>query len=223
MAAATPAEVRAACEATVADYAQVATGYAQGNMDHDVSQNISAFLRDRPAPLDILELGCAGGRDLATFSRLGHRATGVAGSEAFAAIARATAPAAVVVVQNLLDLEAARGAYDGVYANAVLFHLPRAALPALLRKVFAALRPGGVFFASNAHGFGEDKEGWTRGRTAATRSYVCWLSERSWCDLCEAAGFECLELYYRPPDRPRPQQPFLATAWRRPPASTPGL
>ena len=94
--------------------------------------------------------------------------------------------------------------------------LLRAALPGALSALHGALRPGGVLFVSNAHGFGEDKEGWTQGRTQATRSYVCWLSEESWVSICKAAGFELLELFYRPPGRPRAQQPFLATVWQKP-------
>ena len=206
--------VRSACEATVQDYAAVAAGYAAGNLQHDVSQNIEAALRGRAPPLAVLDLGCAGGRDLVTFTRLGHRATGVAGSDAFAAIARQTAPEATVLASNLLDLDLGGERFDAIYANAVLFHLPSAALPALLSKVAAALRTDGVFFASNAHGFGEDKEGWTAGRTPATKSYVSWLSEETWCSLCRAAGLELLELYYRPPGLPRERQPFLCTAWR---------
>ena len=115
---------------------------------------------------------------------------------------------------NLLDLDLGGARFDAIFANAVLFHLPSAALPALLDKIVAALAPAGVFFASNAHGFGEDKEGWTQGRTPGTRSYVSWLSEESWCAMCRAAGLELVELYYRPPGRPRERQPFLGTAWR---------
>ena len=79
------------------------------------------------------------------------------------------------------------------------------------RRIFECLKPGGVFFASNAHGFGEDKEGWTDGRTPATRSWVCWLSEATWRRYCEAAGFTFLHSYYRGSSKA-----FLATVWRKP-------
>lgn len=211
----TEEQIRAACEATIGDYAAVVEGYAEGNLQHDVSQNVEACLRGRAAPLDVLDLGCAGGRDLATFLRLGHCPTGIAGCEGFMRIARRTAPGATVLVQNLLDLDVPSASFDAVFANAVLFHLPSAALPRVLARIQVALRPGGIFFASNAHGFGEDKEGWTSGRTPSTRSYVAWLSEKTWCRLCRDAGFELVELFYRPPGRPREQQPFLGTAWRK--------
>ena len=64
----TPEEIRVACTATIADYAAVAEGYAAGNLDHDISQNRKAVLRGRPGPLDVLDLGCAGGRDVVAFA-----------------------------------------------------------------------------------------------------------------------------------------------------------
>ena len=53
-------EVRFAAESTIADYAAVADGYAAGNMNHAVSQNIEAMLEPLAsvgveAPYDILD------------------------------------------------------------------------------------------------------------------------------------------------------------------------
>jgi SAM-dependent methyltransferase len=212
--------VRAACRATLDDYAAVADEYAAGNMDHDVSQNIDALVRPLSEqqlgrPLDILDVCCASGRDLVAFTQLGHCAVGLDGVPAFCEMSRALS-GCEVWEQDLsaLDLPACR--FDGIFANACLFHVPRAALPGALSALHGALRPGGVLFVSNAHGFGEDTEGWTDGRTQATRSYVCWLSEESWVSICKAAGFELLELFYRPPGRPRAHQSFLATVWQKP-------
>ncbi len=63
---------------TLAHYEQHAQSYWEGTRDHDVSQNVQAFLsalRGSP-PLDLLDLGCGPGRDLMTFRALGHRAIG---------------------------------------------------------------------------------------------------------------------------------------------------
>ena len=59
----TDAEVAEAAAATIADYAAVADGYAAGNMNHDVSQNINAMLapikREPPSALqDYLHVEC---------------------------------------------------------------------------------------------------------------------------------------------------------------------
>ena len=214
----TTAEVRQATAATLADYGAVAEAYAQGNLDHDVSQNIEAMLKplaDRPAPLDVLDVCCASGRDLLALQARGHRPVGLDGVPEFCAMSRARA-GCEVWQQDLASLDLPPHRFDAVFCNACLFHLPRVALPGALAALRGTLRGGGVLFVSNAHGFGEDKEGWTRGRTPGTQSYVCWLSEETWCKACKAAGFELLDLFYRPPGKPREHQPFLATVWRAP-------
>lgn len=216
MAALSDAEVAEACKATLADYAAVAEGYALGNLDHDVSQNMEALLRPLPQgrPLDILDVCCASGRDLVAFTKMGHRAVGLDGVPDFCEMSRRRS-GCEVWEQDLSRLDLPPERFDGIFANACLFHLPSAALPAALAALRRTLKPQGVLFVSNAHGFGEDREGWTSGRTPETRSYVCWLSEATWTATCKEAGFELLESFYRPPGRPREQQPFLATVWRR--------
>ena len=211
-------ELLAASVDTVADYGAVATEYAAGNANHDVTQNVDALLSrlaDRGSSLDLLDLCCAGGRDLITFTKAGHSAVGLDGSAEFCAIARQAAPTCEVWHQDLQQLDLPGLRFDGIFANACLFHIPSASLPTALAALHKTLKTGGVLFVSNAHGFGKDREGWTQGRTDCTRSYVCWLSEATWVRHCEAAGFELLDKYYRPPGRPQEQQPFLATVWRK--------
>jgi hypothetical protein len=77
----------------------------------------------------------------------------------------------------------------------------------VLRELHAALRSRGVLFASNPRGQGE--EGWYGGRYGAYHDLAGWRS------LVGAAGFEELEHYYRPPGRPRREQPWLASVWRK--------
>ena len=173
----------------------------------------------------------SGGRDLLELTRRGHRAVGVEGSAQFVALAKGKG--CQVLQQDFVDLTLPANGFDAVFANAALFHVPREALPTVLAEISKALRADGIFFCSNAHGFGEDKEGWTGGRTQNTKSCectrpwcaclceqsygagVCWLSEETWVEQCKQAGFELLDLYYRPPGKPRDQQPFLATVWRK--------
>src|SRR5215218_8136912 len=75
---------------TLASYEGRAKDFWEGTRDHDVRQNIDALLthiRAEP-PFDILDLGCGPGRDLKTFTTLGHRAVGLDGVDAFIAHAR---------------------------------------------------------------------------------------------------------------------------------------
>ncbi|WP_312516204.1 class I SAM-dependent methyltransferase [Massilia sp.] len=194
---------------TLAHYNRSADTFFAGTIDHDVSQNIDALLGaiEAPAPYTILDLGCGPGRDLKTFSELGHRAIGVDGSERFVEMARAYS-GCEVWQQDFLHLDLPPATFDGVFANAVLFHVPSAALPQVLLTLFDALKPGGVLFSSNPRGHNE--EGWNGPRYG---SYYDW---ENWERMLTAAGFEALHHYYRPPGLPREQQPWLASVWRRP-------
>lgn len=194
---------------TLAHYNRSADAFFAGTIDHDVSQNIDALLGaiEAPAPYTILDLGCGPGRDLKTFTELGHRVIGVDGSERFVEMAR-TYSGCEVWQQDFLHLDLPPATFDGVFANAVLFHVPSAALPGVLLTLFDALKPGAVLFSSNPRGHNE--EGWNGSRYG---SYYDW---ENWERMLTAAGFEALHHYYRPPGLPREQQPWLASVWRRP-------
>jgi len=193
---------------TLAHYDRNAESFRAATADHDVSQNLAALLRhiEGTPPYAVLDLGCGPGRDLAALTRLGHRAIGLDGAARFVEMARAASGCEVWQQDFLaLDLPAAR--FDGIYANASLFHVPRAELPRVLRELNAALRPRGVLFSSNPRGSNE--EGWTRGRYGAYHDLAAWRA------YLLAAGFIELEHYYRPAGLPREEQPWLASVWRR--------
>jgi SAM-dependent methyltransferase len=202
-------ELAEAAATTLADYEQRATSFWEGTRDHDVSQNVAALLRHLRStpPLSILDLGCGPGRDLITFTRLGHHAVGVDGTPSFVEMARRHS-GCEVLQQNLLALALPSEAFDGVFANAVLFHVPLQELPRVLGELRETLRPGGALFASNPRG--PDVEEWKG------RRYGCFLSWPTWRELVLAAGFEELEHYYRPAGLPRAEQPWLASVWRKP-------
>lgn len=193
---------------TLAHYDQNAQGFWEGTRDHDVSQNIDAMLQhiDAASPLELLDFGCGPGRDLISFTALGHRVTGLEGSAQLAALARAHS-GCEVLEQNFLNLDLPRERFDGVFANAVLFHIPSQALQQVLCALHSALKPGGVLFSSNPHGAGQ--EGWHGDR------YGVFHDWPSWRHHVTSAGFETLTHYYRPPGLPRDQQPWLASVWRK--------
>ncbi len=203
-----PAELAAISAGTLAHYDARARDFWAGTRDHDVRQNVEALLRHLRGtpPFSILDFGCGPGRDLATFRALGHEAIGLEGSPQLAAMAREHGGCEVWEQDFLaLDLPAAR--FDGVFANASLFHVPVSELPRVLLALHATLKPGGVLFSSNPRG--DNSEGWNRGR------YGAWHDLEAWQRHLTAAGFEELEHYYRPPGLPREQQPWLASVWRR--------
>ena len=194
---------------TLQHYDQRAEDFRAGTRDHDVTQNIAALLDaiEAPAPYTILDFGCGPGRDLQTFRKLGHVAIGLDGTPAFVDMARADS-GCEVWQQDFLDLDLPPAHFDGIFANAVLFHIPTQELPRVLAALFVTLKPGGVLFSSNPRG--SNQEGWNGGRYGAYHDLAAWQS------YLTAAGFTELRHYYRPDGLPREQQPWLATVWRRP-------
>ncbi len=120
------------------------------------SPPLNAFL-DRLEPgARILELGCGSGQDSAHMRTRG-----------FAIDATDGVPAVVCRANERFDLGArvmrfdelaVSEAYDAVWAHACLLHCPRAQLPAVLAAIHAALREGGLHFASYKLGTGEGRD-----------------------------------------------------------------
>lgn len=193
---------------TLEHYNSNADAFFAGTIDHDVSQNIDALLGaiEAAAPYTILDLGCGPGRDLKTFSDMGHRAIGLDGSEKFVEMARAYS-GCEVWHQDFIHLDLPEAMFDGIFANAVLFHVPRPDLPGVLSMLHKTLKPGGVLFSSNPRGHNE--EAWNGNRYGSYYDYETW--ER----YLSAAGFSALHHYYRPAGLPREQQPWLASVWRK--------
>jgi SAM-dependent methyltransferase len=197
--AAEPSDLKTIASVTLEHYEQRAQDFSAGTRDHDVSQNIAALLRhiEGDGPFTILDLGCGPGRDLKTLAQLGHRAIGLEGAAAFVAMARADT-GCEIWQQDFLRLKLPAAHFDGIFANASLFHVPSRELPRVLRELHAALKPRGVLFSSNPHGYNE--EGWNRGR------YGAYHDLNTWRGYLLDAGYEELE-----------QQPWLASVWRASP------
>jgi SAM-dependent methyltransferase len=193
---------------TLAHYDQHAEQFRAGTRDHDVRQNIDALLRHIRAepPFTILDFGCGPGRDLKTLTNLGHRAIGLEGAAELAAMARAET-GCEVWQQDFFKLDLPDEYFDGIFANASLFHVPSQELPRVLHELHATLKHDGVLFSSNPRGHNE--EGWNVGR------YGVYHDLETWRRYLSDAGFVELEHFYRPPGLPREQQPWLASVWRK--------
>lgn len=203
-----PDDLRRIAQVTLDHYEQSAERFWEGTKDHDVAQNVDALLSrlDGPGPFAILDLGCGPGRDLRRFRALGHDAIGLDGAHRFVAMARAHS-GCEIWHQDFLSLDLPPGRFDGVFANAALFHVPAQELPRVLGELHATLRPRGVLFSSNPRG--RNDEGWQDGR------YGAWHDLATWRRYVTGAGFVEVDHYFRPPGLPRVQQPWLATVWRK--------
>ncbi len=203
-----PQELGKITDLTLGHYNERAADFWEGTRNHDVRQNIAALLRhiEGEPPFAILDFGCGPGRDLKAFAELGHIAVGLEGAAHFAQMAR-THSGCAVWQQDFLGLELPKEHFDGVFANATLFHVPSQELPRVLLQLHGALKPGGVLFSSNPRG--NNEEGWNAGR------YGVYHDLETWRRYVSAAGYVELDHYYRPAGLPRDQQRWLATVWRR--------
>ncbi|WP_332769658.1 class I SAM-dependent methyltransferase [Phenylobacterium sp.] len=139
---------------TLAFYDREAVAYA--NRRTTVSRALFDFLA-RVAPGGrILELGCGGGQDAAAMLAEGFEVDATDGSPGLAAQAerRIGRPVRVMLFEEL----EAQDAYDAVWANASLLHVPLAGLAAILARVRRALKPGGTFYAGYKAGDGDGRD-----------------------------------------------------------------
>jgi SAM-dependent methyltransferase len=203
-----PSDLREISAATVGHYDAAGNEFWEGTRGHDVSQNTEALLEavSGALPYRILDLGCGPGRDLMYFAGLGHQVIGLDGSSVFVEMARKNS-GCEVLHQDFLALDLPAASFHGVFANASLFHVPCQELPRVLAELHDTLRDGGVLFSSNPRG--DDREGWSGQRYGSYRGVETWRRYGA------EAGFTEVRQYFRPAGRPREQQPWSATVWRK--------
>ena len=135
---------------TLSYYDQNADAFIQGTQNADMTQQYRLFLKYVPQGGKVLDLGCGSGRDSAYFASLGFQVTAVDGSEELCKRVRTNygIDAQCVRFEELSFEEA----FDAVWACASLLHVPKAAMPQVLARVSAALKPGGILYASFKYG-----------------------------------------------------------------------
>lgn len=204
-------ELKELGQKTLRHYNENAEGFKEGTWDHDVSQNRDALIeslkkfRPQQNSYDLLDFGCGPGRDLVSFLQQGHRPVGLDGSPRFCEMAR-EASGVEVLCQDFLDLDLPENAFDGIFANASLFHIPSAIFLKTLKQLHRALRSQGVLFSSIPRGSGEGFNGDRWGH---------YMEAEQLFDYMNAAGFELISYYYRPSGKPRSEQPWLASLFLR--------
>ncbi len=126
-------------------YSDNAPSYVAALSDASLKR-LDRFLAVLPAAASILELGCGSGRDSAVMIARGFDVLPTDGISEMAseASSRLSIPVPVLRFEDI-DMVSA---FDGVWANACLLHVPRSELGGILQKIRTALRPSGVFHAS---------------------------------------------------------------------------
>ncbi|MBB3607532.1 class I SAM-dependent methyltransferase [Rhizobium sp. BK602] len=156
-------------------------------------RRLDAFLAALPAGASILELGCGGGQDAAYMISRGFDVTPTDGSTELAKQAEALIGRAVQIMRfEALDAEAM---FDGVWAEASLLHVPRAALADVLGRVHRALKDGGIFHATFKAGDAEGHDMFGRYYNYPSATWLtALLGENGWRDMAmteaDGGGFD---------------------------------
>ena len=155
---------------------------------------LMAFLAPLPPGASILELGCGAGGDTAEMLARGFDVRATDGSPEMAAVASKHLGR---TVETLLfhDLDAV-DAYDAVWANACLLHVPRVELTDVIARIWCALKPAGYFFASYKAGDAEGRDTLNRYYNYASLDWLrtIYTSAGNWSSLefetGEVIGFD---------------------------------
>lgn len=103
----------------------------------------------------ILDIGCGAGRDAAYFVQKGLAVTGIDFSEKLIDIVKEKVPAGKFFVIDFEDLSFPEESFDGAWANASLYHIPKTHLAGVFQKVHDVLKKGGIFLSTYRVGEGE--------------------------------------------------------------------
>ncbi|CAI2935202.1 class I SAM-dependent methyltransferase [Aminobacter niigataensis] len=140
---------------TIKFYANEAEAYTTRGQPASV-HHLSTFMARLLRGSRVLELGCGAGQDSEAMLAGGFDVvpTDATPEIAAAAAKRLGRPVKLLLFEDIDENES----YDGVWANACLLHVPRAQLPSIVGQVHAALKPGGVFYASFKAGEAEGRD-----------------------------------------------------------------
>jgi cyclopropane fatty-acyl-phospholipid synthase-like methyltransferase len=170
---------------TLSFYDASAAEYAGQDMPASEYERLEHFMAKLPEGGKVMDLGCGGGWAAAYMAKAGFTVTAIDGSPGIAAEAARLA-GFTVKVQRFDEIDEV-GAYDGIWSNYALHHVPRGDLPAILTSLSIALRPSGVLFLTVKGGKGQ-------GRDRLQRFYA-YYTEDELSGLITSAG--PLDIFWR--------------------------
>jgi SAM-dependent methyltransferase len=191
--------------ATLDYYDRHADQFVQSTLDVDMESLYHLFLENIPEYGHILDLGCGSGRDTLAFKNKGYQVEALDYSKAL--VEKATALTGIPVrYQSFYDLNE-HGIYDGIWACASLLHCERAKLPEVVRRIYRALRRGGVCYMSFKYG--------STDRQKDGRVFTDLDEEQAKELLHHISGIQLLNLWLTEDRRPDRPEMWLNLLWKK--------
>lgn len=138
---------------TLTYYNQNADTFIAGTQNADMSEQYRFFLKHLTPGGKLLDLGCGSGRDSAYFSALGFDVTAIDGS--YELCKRVKENYGIEALCMRFEDIAFQAEFDAIWACASLLHIKKTDISNVMEKVSAALKLGGILYASFKYGSDE--------------------------------------------------------------------
>ena len=194
---------------TLGYYNSNAEAFVDSTFEVSMEDIYRTFLPNVPEGGHILDAGCGSGRDALFFHSKGYRVTAFDASREIATLAKRKT-GLPITCRSFLDVDE-QHEYDGIWACASLLHLIESEIPDVLSRLWLALKPGGVMYASFKVG-GSEREIDGRHFTDATEERAT-----SWFDFIEEGSQ--IEFWCTEDQRPKRDDQWLNILITKPPAT----
>jgi SAM-dependent methyltransferase len=118
--------------------------------DHDGDiwwqEGTDIFLSFLQKNSSILDVGCAGGYKTRYIANKGYTVTGIDFSEEMIKIAKKDAPDLTFDVVDIFELDTYQKKFDGIFAQAVLLHVPKSKIMSVLESLKNKLHENGLLY-----------------------------------------------------------------------------
>ena len=140
----------------------------------------------------VLDSGCGPGADTRSLAEAGLRPVALDLAASMALLAEAEVPGRVVPGDSR-QLPFSDEAFDGVWANLSLLHLPNGEVGVALAEIRRVLRDGGVFCAGLQAGEDDGIEAGRPGSSMSALRYYARYRLPEWAGYLAAQGFETID------------------------------
>lgn len=135
---------------TIHYYNKYSSEFIESTFDVDMESLYLPFLKNIPEGGLVLDLGCGSGRDTLAFKNKGYKVEAMDYSEAL--VEQATTLTGIQIRHESFYELTDSNQYDGIWACASLLHCDRNRLPDVLKRIYNALRRGGICYMSFKYG-----------------------------------------------------------------------
>lgn len=150
---------------------------------------IYSFVSQLPEGSFILDVGCGAGRDAKFFIDYGFGVVGIDFSKRLLKIAKQHVPSAKFMLIDFEKLIFPKERFDGVWASASLYHIPKKKLSSVLENIYSTLKKNGLFFAVIREGNGEKMTEERRG-DAVFKRFAAYYQPKELVTMLTGIGFK---------------------------------